>query len=90
MDAKVRNNTAHSRYELTVDDATAVAVYEIRDGAIAFTHTEVPRSLSGQGVGSALARGALDDARAAGKKVVPLCSFIAAYIERHPEYKDLT
>jgi predicted GNAT family acetyltransferase len=51
--------------------------------------TEVPEALEGQGIGSALARGALDDVRAQGLQVIPLCPFVAAFIRRHPEYLDL-
>lgn len=86
---KVRNNEERSRYELTVADSTALVTYDMREGKIALTHTEVPGAMSGQGVGSALAKGALDDIRAKGLKVLPICTFIGAYIKRHPEYQDL-
>lgn len=89
MSGEVKDNAALGRYELVVDGATAFASYRMQDGRRVFTHTEVPESMAGQGVGSALARGALDDARARGMAVVPRCSFIAGYIERHPEYQDL-
>jgi predicted GNAT family acetyltransferase len=59
----------------------------MRSGTL--THTEVPEVLSGQGVGSKLVRGVLDRLRAEGSKVVPRCEFAAAYMERHPEYRDL-
>jgi uncharacterized protein len=52
-------------------------------------HTEVPPALNGKGIGSALARGLLDIARAEDMKIVPLCPFVAAYITKHPEYADL-
>jgi hypothetical protein len=52
-------------------------------------HTEVPEALSGQGVGSRLVRGALDLIRAEGLMVVPSCSFVAAWIGKHPDYADL-
>ncbi len=52
-------------------------------------HTEVPKELGGKGIGSALARGLLDIARAQGLKVVPKCPFVAGYIGKHPEYADL-
>jgi predicted GNAT family acetyltransferase len=52
-------------------------------------HTEVPKELEGRGIGSALIRGVLDTARRQGLKVVPLCPFAKAYIEKHPEYADL-
>ncbi|WP_395672599.1 GNAT family N-acetyltransferase [Inquilinus sp.] len=87
--ADVTDNPALSRYEMAVDGVTAFVEYS-RDGdVLALTHTEVPEALSGRGVGSALARGTLDQIRAAGLTIRPLCPFIAAYIERHPEYADL-
>jgi predicted GNAT family acetyltransferase len=85
----VRNDQAKSRYELETDGGLAIAVYERRDGALVFTHTEVPEALEGQGVGTRLVEGALADARAQGLKVVPLCEFVASYLERHPEDQDL-
>ncbi|MBY6262538.1 N-acetyltransferase [Azospirillum sp. 412522] len=86
---KLRNNEDLGRYELTVAGATAFVTYDRREGKIALTHTEVPGSLTGQGVGSELAKGALDDIRSRGMKVLPLCTFIESYIKRHPEYRDL-
>ncbi|MET0241660.1 MAG: GNAT family N-acetyltransferase [Sphingobium sp.] len=88
-DASVRNDEAASRYELHVEGGTAIAAYDRRDGAIVFTHTEVPAALEGQGIASRLIKGALDDVRAQGLKVVPLCRFVAAYLDRHPEEQDL-
>ena len=55
-----------------------------------FTHTEVFDAFEGKGVGSALARGALDAVRADGtRQVLPRCPFIRGWIERHPDYQDL-
>ncbi len=85
----VRDNEALQRYEIEVDGHTAVACYRRDPGVIAFTHTEVPAALSGRGIGSALAHGALTDARARGLKVVAQCTFIDGYIARHPEFADL-
>lgn len=85
----VLDNPARGRFELTVDGHTAFAEYHMAGPSIVFTHTEVPAALQGRGVGSALARGVLDAARARGAGVVPLCPFIAAYIRRHHEYLDL-
>jgi hypothetical protein len=87
--SEVQNNRAASRFELVVDGKLAKAEYKLRPGAILFTHTEVPPELEGRGIGSQLARAALDAARAEGLGVVPLCPFIASYIKRHPEYQDL-
>ncbi len=81
----VRDNTAKHRFELSVDGETAIAAYR-RDGdAIVFTHTEVPSALEGKGVGSKLVAGALAQARAASLKIDPQCSFVAAYMKRHPD-----
>ncbi|MBZ9650038.1 N-acetyltransferase [Sphingobium sp. 3R8] len=85
----VRNNEAEGRYELAVDGQLAIAAYDRREGALVFTHTQVPEALEGQGVGSRLVKAALADARAQNLKVVPLCEFVAAYIERHPQEQDL-
>jgi predicted GNAT family acetyltransferase len=85
----VRDNAALSRYELDVDGATAFTTYRRSPGTVTFLHTEVPPSLAGHGVGSALARGALEQVRARGEKVVAECPFIADYIAKHPDVQDL-
>ena len=89
MEPNVRNNEEGSRYELEVDGHVALAAYRLSDGRIVFTHTEVPEALEGQGVGSRLVAGALEDVRAKGLKVVPACSFVRHYIERHRDVQDL-
>ena len=65
-----------------------LAAYRRRNGRIAFTHTEVDESFEGRGLGSRLAAAALEDARRKSLVVVPLCPFIAHYIERHPEWEE--
>ena len=87
--ADVVNNKAHHRYELVVDGHLAATYYKIADGVITFIHTEVPAELNGKGIGSALVKGALDQVRADGLKVIPQCPFVKAYIGKHPEYADL-
>ena len=59
------------------------------DDRIIFTHTEVDDAFAGRGVGTSLARGALDTVRKRKEKLVPLCPFIASYVRRHDEYSDL-
>ncbi len=86
---KVRDNEAKHQFELIIDGDTALAAYRLKPGVITFTHTEVPKELGGRGIGSQLAKGALDQARTRGLKVVPLCPFIKGYIGKHPEYADL-
>ena len=85
----VRNNRAQSRYELAVNGDLAIAVYKREGNVVAFTHTEVPVSAEGHGVGSRLVKAALDDVRAEGLKVVPACEFVAAYMQQHPGEQDL-
>jgi len=89
MPATVRNNAARNRYELEVEGHTAVAVYTLAPGVMTFVHTEVPPELGGKGVGSPLVRGALEDARRPVLKVLVRCSFVRAYMTKHPEFNDL-
>lgn len=85
----VRDNQAAQRYEVDVDGAVAVLEYEREDGRIDLIHTEVPPALGGRGIAARLAHTALEDAQAAGLKVIPSCSYVASYIRRHPEYLPL-
>lgn len=87
--AEVADNPALSRYEMVVDGVTAFVAYRHDGDVVELVHTEVPKALSGRGVGTALARGTLELIRAAGLTIRPLCPFIAAFIERHPDYADL-
>lgn len=89
MSDSVVNNTVSHRFELAIENFVGKAWYRLSPGTITFTHTDVPKELAGKGVGSKLARAALDHARAENLRVVPLCPFIAAYIDKHPEYADL-
>ncbi|TFV92482.1 N-acetyltransferase [Blastococcus sp. CT_GayMR20] len=89
--------------EPTVRDVPEADRYEIRDGeqllghadyqrngdTTVFTHTEVDQDSGRSGLGSTLVQGALDDVRAKGGSVVPKCSFVRGWIEKHPEYADL-
>ena len=86
---EVIDNPTASRYETVVDGHLAILQYQRSSSRVTLIHTEVPSELEGRGVGGALARFALDDARARGIEVVPSCPFVAAYIRRHPEYLDI-
>ncbi len=90
-DVKTVHNTAAHRYEGWCDDELAgFAEYQLTDGVVVFTHTEVDDRFEGRGVGSALARFALEDVRDDGtRQVRPLCPFIKAWIEKHPEFGAL-
>ena len=90
MAQQVHDNPPANRYEMPLDDGSvAVALYRRAGDRLVVYHTEVPPALNGQGLGSALVAGVLDDARARGLKVVPRCSFVAAFFRDHPEYRDL-
>lgn len=84
--SEVRHNAAQHRYELDTEHGTAIAVYREQGGRRVFVHTETPPQDEGKGVASTLVRAALDDTKAAGFKVVPACSFVVAFVRRHPEY----
>ena len=85
----VQHNPGTSRYEAVVDGHLSVCEYGLNGDRMVFTHTLVPPELRGRGVAEQLVRAALADARAAGRKVVPQCSYVAKFIERHREYQDL-
>ena len=90
MSFTVTDHPEAGRYELHDGNTLiGIAEYQLRRGSIIFTHTKVSDEYEGQGAGSQLAREALDDARRRGLRVVAWCPFIAAWIERHPDYADL-
>lgn len=87
---EVVDNPERSRYELHVDGQLAgFILYRVQPGVVTMVHTEIEPEQEGHGLGSILAAGALDDVRARGLKVRPLCPFVSLYIQRHPEYADL-
>ena len=90
MDIRIQDEAAAGRYEARAGDELAgFAEYARGDGVVTFTHTVVDDAFEGQGVGGALARRALDDAREQGLRVEPRCSFIRGWIDKHPDYRDL-
>jgi predicted GNAT family acetyltransferase len=90
-DVVTSHNLSAHRYEAHIDGELAgFAEYQLTDRLVIFTHTEVGDRFEGKGVGSALARFALDDVRDAdARKVLPICPFIKAWIGHHPDYSDL-
>lgn len=86
----VRDSQEEGAYVIEVDGHRAGrAEYVIREGRRVFTHTEIENDFSGMGLGTRLVRHALEDVRAEGGLMVPICPFFATYITRHPEYEDL-
>ena len=84
----VTHNASQQRYELPVEHGLAIAVYRQQGDARIFTHTEVPPADEGKGFGARVVKAALEDTRKHGFKIVPACSFVVAYVRRHPEYND--
>ena len=90
MAIDVRNQPEQSRYAVFLDDELAGFVaYHETGSEISLTHTEVDSRFEGKGIGSGLARGALDDVRDRNLGLLPYCSFISGYVKRHDEYLDL-
>ncbi len=86
---EINHDKSAQRFETTIEGKVGYLSYQERGDTLVYDHTIVPPELGGQGVGSALAKYALDYAREQNKKVIPQCSFVAAYIKKHPEYQAL-
>ena len=90
MSIEMRNNRRQCRYELAIDnELVGIAEYRVVGELVVFPHTEIERSRRGQGLGAQLVRYALDDVRAAKRRVRPQCWFVAKFIAEHAEYADL-
>lgn len=88
----ITDNRERSRYEMAVDGEIAFVAYQRGEGVIRLNHAEVPRALEGRGIGGRLVKATLDAIRAEepAMKVVPRCSFIAAFIRRNAaEYGEM-
>ena len=87
---EVVHEPEESRFAVHAEGLTAVLEYQRVGERVVMPHTAVPGPLEGRGIGSRLARTALEWAREENLRVVPLCPFVRAYIQRHPEYAALT
>ena len=85
----VTDNAERRRFELEAGGQLAFVNYRREGDVLVLTHTEVPPEQEGQGVGSALVRGVLEQARRDGRRVMPLCGFVHAWVQRHPEFADV-
>lgn len=85
----ISHNEQAKRFETTIDGHTGYISYQERGNSFVYDHTIVPEALGGRGIGSVLVKHALDYAREHDKKVVPQCSFVSSYINKHPDYQDL-
>lgn len=89
MQTPIEHLPDRGRFQARVDGHRSVADYRLAGGVMHMTHTEVPPALQGRGLAAALVEAALAHARANGFKVNPLCSYVRAYLRRHPQYQDL-
>ena len=86
---RINNNESMNRLEVSVEGGLGISNCKIQSHTIWLLHVQVPPEAQGHGVASELTRTALALAKERGLKVVPVCSFVATYIRRHPEYKPL-
>jgi uncharacterized protein len=89
MQVDVIHNRGASRFEARIDGELCVADYHLQPGVMVMPHTAVAPRLQGRGIAATLVQHALEWARAEGLKVNPRCSYVAAYMRRHPETGDL-
>jgi predicted GNAT family acetyltransferase len=90
MAIELIDNSEQQRYEVHVDGhLSGIADYRVDGDVVVLPHTLVDPSMRGQSLGAMLVERALDDARAAGRTVVPQCWYVAEFIAEHPEYADL-
>jgi len=84
------DNTEANQYEFHVGNHIAKIEYiKTKNGEIYLTHTEVPVALEGQGIGSQLADKVLTDIEKQNLRLVPLCPFVAGYIQKHPDWRRI-
>jgi len=89
-DVLVRDEPEEKRFAIVVDGTVAGFVaYEQRGEALALLHTEVDSSYEGQGLGSKLVAGTLNQLRDRGTPVLPFCSFVRSYLKRHQELQSV-
>ena len=86
---KVQHHPDRGRFEIQMAGETAFAEYHDHGPVLVMTHTFVPPALRGKGLAGCLVQRALDFARQCGKKIDPQCSYVASYLDQHPEHADL-
>ncbi|WP_201494979.1 GNAT family N-acetyltransferase [Rubrivivax sp. A210] len=89
MNPEVAHNAAASRFELPLGEGLALCCYRRDGGLLVLHHTEVPPAQQGRGGAARVVAAALDWARGEGLRVRPACSYVAVYMRRHPETRDL-
>jgi predicted GNAT family acetyltransferase len=90
MGTEIAANPDRSRYELRLDgELVGVADYIRAESVDSFIHTETLARFRGRGLAAQLTGFTLEASRAAGREILPYCSFVSDYIATHPEYLEL-
>jgi len=89
MSDTIRHDAEARRFETELDGHAGVLDYSERGDTVSFDHVGVPDAIGGRGIAGTLTRYALDHAREHSWRVVPRCPYVRAWIERHPEYRDV-
>lgn len=85
----IEHNRAARRFEAQVDGVHCVLDYTLAGSVMTLTHTGVPAAVGGRGIASALVRAALEFARRESWTVIPECSYVAVWMQRHPDFDEL-
>ena len=86
---RIDHRPEHSRFEATVEGQLCVAEYELHDDVMHMVHTVVPPAVGGRGIAAALVAAAVEHAKAQGLRIKPVCTYVRAYMQRHPETQAL-
>lgn len=86
---KLINNTERGAFELPVQDQVAFISYRSTGNVVTLMHTEVPQELEGQGLASSMIEQTLQYLEENKRRIIPRCSFVIAYLKRHPEWNRL-
>ncbi len=89
MEVKIKENKEKKRFEAEVENKLALIEYIRAEDKMYLTHTEVPSELEGKGIASSMAKQVLQQIKDENLKLVPLCPFVASYVKRHPEWKEI-
>lgn len=89
MNNGIVHDSSNQRFQWRVDGRDCVLEYRLDGSTMTITHTGVPAELGGRGLASELTMAAFNEARSRGWRVVPACSYAAAWIRKHPEFSDL-
>ena len=85
----IEHNLTDKCFELRLEGHRCVLNYTLNNNVMTITHTGVPNELSGRGLAAEITKFALDYAQSQGWRVIPQCSYVAAYIKKHPQYTPL-